>query len=81
METVMALMSSKNLLRQGREPFGPVKTGHVKHGAAHEEDDDEEREVLSPGGDLLRHPDESGLKPQQIGQEPGQGDKEEIQEK
>ena len=70
-----------DLVRQGRESFGPVKTGRMKHGAAYEKDDDKKREVLSPGGDILRDPDESRIEPQQVRQEPGQRNKEEVQEK
>ena len=81
METVMALMRSKISSGRDESLSGPVKTHHIKHHAAHEENDDEKRQVLTPGGNLLRHTDKSGLKPQQIGQEPGQGDKEEVQEK
>jgi len=36
--------------------------------------------MLAPGRDVFRHPDESRLKPEQIGEEPGQGNKAEVEE-
>ena len=36
--------------------------------------------MLAPGRDVFRHLNESRLKPEQIGEEPGQGNKAEVEE-
>ena len=68
----------KNLRCQRGESFRPVEAEHIKHDPADKENDDKEGQMLTPGRNLLRDIEKSGFESQQIGQEPGQGNKAKV---